>query len=359
MLKILLVDDESILTETLTKLLDWNRFEGQLVGTASNGEEALVLIEEHHPNVVISDIKMGDSMNGIELSRIVHEKYEYIHMILLTAYGEFEYAQQAISYGVSNYVLKPITRKKLEQLNFYLDSVHQQMLLMRKNYFAVWDGSLMKKIREALTANDQQMLDEFFQSALFEELMSGSNNTFVGLQLIDYLYGYLQEMGIKQEALAVARQRTSTEFIDMTSKYDKMDFLITKYYDILTSINAPIYSQTHKDAIASLASKYIKAHYTDLDFNLSNLSYTMHLSLSHLSTVFKESTGKNMSTYITELRLQKAKELLKDPQYSIADISAKSGYNDSKYFTKLFKKKTGYTPSEYRNALWQGELYEN
>ena len=88
MLKILLVDDEKYAIEGLISMLDWNRFQGELTGTASSGEEAVALMETLIPDVIISDIKMG-GMNGIELARIVHEKNENIQMILLTAHGEF------------------------------------------------------------------------------------------------------------------------------------------------------------------------------------------------------------------------------------------------------------------------------
>lgn len=75
MLKILLVDDEKYAIEGLISMLDWNRFQGELTGTASSGEEAVALMETLIPDVIISDIKMG-GMNGIELARIVHEKNE-------------------------------------------------------------------------------------------------------------------------------------------------------------------------------------------------------------------------------------------------------------------------------------------
>ena len=88
------------------------------------------------PDVIISDIKMG-GMNGIELARIVHEKNENIQMILLTAHGEFEFARQAIQYGVIDYILKPITREKIGQLNDLLARKQEQLLLQRKSYLTV------------------------------------------------------------------------------------------------------------------------------------------------------------------------------------------------------------------------------
>lgn len=351
MLKVLLVDDERFAIEGLIAMLDWNSFQGELIGTAASGEEARDLIGTAQPDVIISDIKM-EGMNGIQLAKIVHELNENIQMILLTAHGDFQYAQKAIRYGVIDYILKPITRDKIVQLNELLTQKNNQLMLKRKSYLTAWDASLEKKLTDALVTRDRNTLDEFFQSSLFEELMSGNECNTIGIQLLNYLYSYLQNMNINQNAIVYSRSENMEAFLDMTGRQEKMDYIITKYYDVLTGISQQ--KKTHTDAIATYAFRYIREHYTDPDFNLSGLSYAMHVSLSHLSTVFKQVTGNNLSAYVTELRLEKAKELLPDMQYSITEVSSLSGYNDAKYFAKLFKKKTGVTPSEYRNLVIQG-----
>lgn len=356
MLKILLVDDEKFAIDGLIALLDWSCFEGELVGTASSGEEGLTLMEASHPDVVISDIKMG-GMNGIELSDIVHKTYENIQMILLTAHGEFEYAQKAIQCGVIDYILKPITRDKIIKLNNMLKEKNQQMKQQRQSYLTAWDETLENKLVTALRNKERDTLDNFFQSPLFADLMSGSNCNAMGIQIINILYSYLQDMNLDQRALNYSKSETMELFLDTTDRQGKMDFIITKYYDIMTSIVQ--LNQSHSDAIANYAFRYIDGHYTDPDFNLSGLSYAMHVSLSHLSTVFKQTTGNNLSAYVTDLRMKLAKDLLADMQYSISDISEMSGYSDARYFAKLFKKKVGSTPTEYRNLVIQGNKVDN
>ena len=356
MLKILLVDDEKFAIEGLISMLDWDSFQGELIGTASSGEEAVTLMETITPDVVISDIKMG-GMNGIELARIVHDKNENIRMILLTAHGEFEFARQAIQYGVIDYILKPITREKIRLLNELLVRKQEQLMLRRKSYLTVWDAALKERLLQALKTGDRNTLDEFFQSSLFEELMNGSDCNPVGIQLINSLYAYLQDMNLDQQAISYSKNETMENFLDMTSRQEKMDYIITKFYDLLTSVSQQ--KSAHTDAIAAFAFRYIGEHYCEPDFNLSGLSYAMHVSLSHLSTVFKQTTGNNLSAYVTELRLEKARELLSDMQYSISEVSVLSGYSDAKYFAKLFKKKMGSTPSEYRNLIIQGGIDGN
>ena len=174
MLKILLVDDERFAIEGLISMLDWESFQGELVGSVSSAEEALDVLKTVHPDVIISDIKMG-KMSGIDLSRAVHENYPHIQFILLTAHGEFEYARQAIQYGVIDYILKPITLDKLEQLNQLLFRKMEQLQLRQKSYLTIWDNSLKKQLLSALKSGNRTMLDDFFQSRLFSELMNGND----------------------------------------------------------------------------------------------------------------------------------------------------------------------------------------
>ena len=353
MYKVFLVDDERFAIEGLISMLDWARFEGELVGTASSGEEALSLLEHIHPDVIISDIKM-EGMNGIRLAQLVHDKLPDLPFILLTAHGEFEYARQALKYGVIDYILKPITREKLEQLNQLLTQKAEQMNMNRRSYLTIRDGYMEKQLMTALKKGDRSTLDDFFQSHLFSDLMNSSNCNPVGIQLINYLYLYLGDLNLDQKAIIYSKNKTMETFLDLSSYQEKADYLITKYYDLLSNISQQ--KSEHADAIASFALRYIDTHYTDPEFNLSSLSYAMHISLSHLSTVFKQATGKNLSTYVSELRMEHAQRLLSDPSYSISEISTRSGYSDSKYFAKLFKKKTGNTPSEYRNLIFRRNL---
>ena len=72
------------------------------------------------------------------------------------------------------------------------------------------------------------------------------------------------------------------------------------------------------------------------------------LSTSYLCTFFKNETGKTLNQYLTDFRMEKAKQLLDNPRYRITEISSMVGYSAGNYFGKSFKKHTGSTPSEYR-----------
>lgn len=110
-IKLLICDDEKLIREGLASL-DWKKHNIDIIGTAKNGELALELVREHKPDIVISDIRMPKK-DGIWLAEKIHEEFPQTHMIFLTGYNEFEYAQSAVNSGVSRYLLKPIDEDEL------------------------------------------------------------------------------------------------------------------------------------------------------------------------------------------------------------------------------------------------------
>ncbi|WP_138493572.1 response regulator [Paenibacillus pinistramenti] len=115
MKKVVLVDDEILIRESIRDSIDWGK-EGFLYsGDAPDGELALPLIEEQAPDILITDIKMP-FMNGLELTSIVRQKYPDIRIIVLSGHDDFHYAQTALRLGVEDYCLKPVSAAELIQM---------------------------------------------------------------------------------------------------------------------------------------------------------------------------------------------------------------------------------------------------
>lgn len=124
--KVIIVDDEPIILRSLQMVIPWDELGLQLCGTARNGEEALELVQRDEPDIIISDIRMP-SIDGITLMRLVMEQYPDTLFIILSGYGEFEYAREAIRHGAFNYLLKPIDHDELRDVLVQArDSVLQQ-----------------------------------------------------------------------------------------------------------------------------------------------------------------------------------------------------------------------------------------
>jgi two-component system response regulator YesN len=111
MYKVIIVDDEKLLRQGFMSMTDWTKSGFQVAGEAANGREALKVIERVHPDIVVTDIRMP-IMNGIELTRIIKERYPTIEVIILSSYNDFEYVKETLKFGALDYILKSKMRYK-------------------------------------------------------------------------------------------------------------------------------------------------------------------------------------------------------------------------------------------------------
>lgn len=139
MLKLMIVDDEKIILQGMTMTFDWKSIGFSIVGTALNGEDALKLIEEEMPDVVLTDIRMK-KMDGIALMERVKTISPSIRFVVLSAYKDFEYAQKACTLGALEYIIKP---------------VNDEMLVTMKR---VYDRCMTEKRQQAIVEQWQGLL---------------------------------------------------------------------------------------------------------------------------------------------------------------------------------------------------------
>ena len=112
MIKVFLVEDEYAIREGIKRSIHWERDGFELVGEAGDGEVALPKIIKTKPDILITDIRMP-FMDGLELSRLVKNEMPDIKIVVLSGYDDFNYAKQAISIGVEEYILKPVSEENL------------------------------------------------------------------------------------------------------------------------------------------------------------------------------------------------------------------------------------------------------
>lgn len=114
MVKLFLCEDEIVMRDGIKKHIDWEKEGIEFAGEASDGELAYPMIIEQKPDILLTDIKMP-FMDGLELSELVKKELPNIKIIILSGYDEFAYAQRAVSLGVTEYLLKPISPAKLKE----------------------------------------------------------------------------------------------------------------------------------------------------------------------------------------------------------------------------------------------------
>ncbi|KKI93209.1 hypothetical protein WQ54_04990 [Bacillus sp. SA1-12] len=104
--KVVIVDDELLIRQGIKHYIQWEQEGFQIVGEASNGQEALQVIDSVRPHIVITDIVMP-VMDGEELTKVIRNQYPDIEVIVLSSFGEFDYVRSTFQHGVTDYILKP------------------------------------------------------------------------------------------------------------------------------------------------------------------------------------------------------------------------------------------------------------
>lgn len=115
MYNLLIVDDESKIRKGLRSFFPWQDIGFNVVSEAANGIQALEYLENHHVDVVLTDIVMP-KMTGIELAQALHKGKHPAKVVFLTGYKEFEYARKALEYGVKQYLVKPTQYKEITEI---------------------------------------------------------------------------------------------------------------------------------------------------------------------------------------------------------------------------------------------------
>lgn len=159
MLKMVLADDEPLILKGLKKIIPWSEYGIEIVGEATNGDQAEEILLAEKPDIFISDICMP-GRNGIELLQMLHDHNMNTKVILLSGYQEFAYAKEAIAFGALEYILKPIDK---EQLN---EAIHKACSLIRKEREEI-------RLREKLTRYEMERTDTIRENA-WERLIAGT-----------------------------------------------------------------------------------------------------------------------------------------------------------------------------------------
>ncbi len=104
-IRVMLADDQVLFVESLRTVLETRAEDFEVVGVAFNGREAIQLVMETHPDIILMDVRMPE-MDGVEATRIIHGSYPDVHVLMLTTFDDDEYVVEALNHGAAGYVLK-------------------------------------------------------------------------------------------------------------------------------------------------------------------------------------------------------------------------------------------------------------
>lgn len=157
------------------------------------------------------------------------------------------------------------------------------------------------------------------------------------------------------KTLPIYRIEDSQEMGDIAKSLDRYSKYLKNALTYLLEVEIHPTMVKYRSVI-QVALTYINAHFFDPDMNLKTVAETVALSPSHFSTIFSQSLGKTFIEYLTDQRINYAKNLLVTTDSKLTSITLEIGYSDSNYFSYLFKKKEGMSPSEYRKRGVENSL---
>jgi two-component system response regulator YesN len=407
MYKVFFVDDEASMRAGIRDGIDWDNSSFTLAGEAPDGEMALALMQEIMPDILLTDVRMP-FMDGLELSRIVKKTMPWIKIIIVSGHDEFEYAKQAIAIGVEDYLLKPVTSGKLmETLDVIAARIEVEKERLR-NVEELIEGTKKVKIEKLVSDMLYGSVDVGDAAATAKELgldIVGDYYLVMNIELHrSYDEGYNYSYNASECALGVLKGWGNTVY---TSQGPERIVCVLKGQDsaaleedaftcahalkyeverngpclvavAIGSIVADIkdwpksladaevlrryLDSKERNQIASAAGskytdivikaqEYIMKNFASKDISLHSVAKEVNISPNHFSTVFSQETGETFISYISRVRLEQAKALLKTTQMRTSDVGYEVGYNDTHYFSYVFKKNTGMTPKEYRGRL--------
>jgi len=148
-------------------------------------------------------------------------------------------------------------------------------------------------------------------------------------------------------------ERLFVSNIKEIQSFETSDELFAYFENILYRVRDEIdvYMVQHNKKIILKAQEFIKRSYMDENIGLNEIAGEVGFSPPYLSSIYKKETGTNVSEYLLETRMKKARELLGETDLKITDVCSQVGYANQYYFSASFKKHTGFTPKEFRNSV--------
>ncbi|MFK7695154.1 response regulator [Paenibacillus sp. HJGM_3] len=336
MYTVLVAENEPWVLKGIVKMVEEAGEEFEVVGACSNGEEAWSMIQEVWPMLLITDIMMPD-LDGLSLCKRIHEHRLSLVSIIVSGYDNFQYAQKAMTYGVSEYLLKPLQFELLaETLN---RSKEKLETLKDLNRYIVKFQTLLDNRQGLPPKHVLQKQVELVQSVLSMSYIH--QNVRISL------------LNIFEHKLKMLLEECDVSYKEVPAYDANQEDSILRYYTVMLE---KWYLSQNKAGTSSMpkvieqSCRYIKENFKE-EITLTEMAALTNFSVSHFSTLFKKHTGSSLVNYVNGVKIDEAKKLLLSTSYSVSEITEIVGFSTTPYFSRVFKSTVGLSPLEYRKRM--------
>lgn len=232
MLKVLIVDDEAMIRKGLNQILDWNALNMNIIGSAKDGEEGLLMIKELGPDIVLTDIKMPHK-NGLDMIEECAKAKIEPYFVVLTGFDEFDYAKRALKNQVLDYLLKPIDESELKKV-----MIRIKQKIEKREERTAYIQVMERKLSENLPTLREKFIGDFILGNLAPHQINNDNFEFYDIHLRGTHFKIIlieaDDIPVAESMTGVNkekdRQLTKLSLIDITN-----DLLNKKGIHVLTS----------------------------------------------------------------------------------------------------------------------------
>jgi len=360
-INILVVEDEKTVNQSISAFVAELGHPYHLVGSASNGLSAIQLLERHHLHIVLTDIRMPQ-MDGLELLERIHARWPEVKVVIISGYNDFKYAQKALKYGATDYLLKPLKKEELissivKAASSWYNGAQAYSSLMYSQ--EKWDMSLIRLESELFDQVEMGNTEGARSAGL--ALLEAFRNKVDGdvLRMIPYITDSLLALNKR-----IATFETLSAFIE--PKYNELIRMLVPHRpveEIRESVlrfiadcaeAVRLFREQSCPDVIYRCDEIIRQQF-HRDISLGELAQTVGVSVTYLSKLFNRKYGMNYREYLNEIRIEQAKALLEVPHMKVMEIARRVGYSNANYFTRIFKRLTGLSPQEYRDRQASGQ----
>ncbi|MFH5183848.1 response regulator [Paenibacillus sp. TAB 01] len=387
-MNILVVDDEKSIREGIQRTLN-HAFPHMHVITVHSCQEAIRLLLNERIHILLLDIMMP-GMNGLELLSALQGGERGTQVVIISAHSKFSYAQEALRLGVKDYMVKPVGKDQLIQCITKLeqerieemrqlsdkDWIHLHLNYLREAVFRRWIQGLdlgrfdvsrlaerhahfhlicvQLESKQDISLNHfvvENVLSEWFEMNGSGFIVSLEGNRLAGVVTLREAHGLAAfEQGAREHLDRCLKEKYQLVISRRLTEFHAIPEELRRLQQEGAAVPVRELPPRKNDETIEIALQYIATHFHD-NLSLEKVASIVYLNPIYFSQLFKQKTGIGYKEYVTQLRMERAQELLANRSLRITDVAKLVGYEDLRHFTQVFRKKFQVTPSDYRLEL--------
>ncbi|QIB69158.1 helix-turn-helix domain-containing protein [Aminipila butyrica] len=346
MCKVLVVDNDRIERHVTREVLNRSFDSIDYVFEADDNDEALSVLGESKIDLIISNMGYS-SVNLMKMTHFAKHKNPRTGIILTTSKSEREIAHEVLKLKADGYLLKPFNPDLLLSIAkpYVAEKAaesYEQQRTKTEDALAQLKAGIRDHLYKQCIDVAKKYLDEVYDAG-------GDMNERCQM-VVSYLQGVTD---ISAEYDLDIQDMLHTVTREVKLKFDKYGLRYNTYV-LITDVITQLFDELDKDyyytddvtKVLNFIDRNIKGGIT-----LEEAAEHVNMSSCYFSKLFKKATNENFITYVTNSRIELAKEMLRYTTMPIINIAYELSYNETNYFSKAFKKKVGSTPTEYREQF--------